>query len=227
MTYGSNDISIPEFTYIAAKFSARYNCALISGERNGVGASFFDTLWNNFEYENVLCYVNDESPADKPGIYSTNKNKLKACLWAKDFMLLTVGQSKMFNITIPEARIIYEMESFERRNKTGTITYAATKNMHDDYIMCFIWSLFPLISTIADNALDVKETIKTSFGLEIPIRFRNTINLSSYNEDFINERFLNKDNKSNLLFEEDTAKRSLISDAIFGALLNDNNEDNW
>lgn len=227
MTYGSNEISIPEFAFIAAKFGARYNCALISGERNGVGASFFDALWNNFEYENVLCYVNEETPADRPGIYSTNKNKLKACLWAKNFLLLTVGDSKLFNCTIPEARIIYEMESFERKNKTGTVTYAATKNMHDDYIMCFIWSVFPLIYEIADNALDVKETIKTAFGLEIPIKFRNAVDLTNYNEKIIDDKFLNKDNKPNLLFEDDIAKRSMISEAIFGAMLSNDNEDEW
>ena len=102
---------------------------------------------------------------------------------------MTVGESKLFNCTIPEARIIYEMESFERKNKTGTVTYAATKNMHDDYIMCFIWSVFPLIYEIADNALDVKETIKTAFGLEIPIKFRNAVDLTNYNEKIIDDKF--------------------------------------
>ena len=39
--------------------------------------------------------------------------------------------------------------------------------------------------------------------------------------------FLNKDNKPNLLFEDDTAKRSMISEAIFGAMLSNDNEDEW
>lgn len=228
LSFGSNTIPISEFAFLSAKLGARYNYALISGERNGVGTSYFDTLWNVFEYENIVCYVNDETPPDKPGIYSTNKTKLKACLWARDFVNMCIGEYKLFNLIIHDSRIVYEMESFERKNKTGTITYAASKNMHDDFIMCFIWSLFPLINNIADLFLDIKDTIKTAIGLEIPVTFRNNNDLL-YTEELIDSKFVNNNSINDIKASEtDVKSREMISDAIYSAVMNPYDlEENW
>ena len=224
MVFGSNTIPPQELAFLTAKYGARYNCALVSGERNGVGTSFFDTLWNNFEYENILCYSSEDTVPDRPGIYSTNKNKLKACLWAKQFTFLATGDNPLIKLVIPDLRIIYEMEYFERKNKTGTITYAATTNRHDDYIMCFIWAMFPLIMNIADNALDVAQTFKTAFGLEIPWKLRNAIDYRSYTEKSIDEKFIDK-NVSVNQNTSDTEQRNIMQQAIFDEMLGNN--DNW
>ncbi len=164
-SFGSNNISTAEFAYLVAKLGARYNYCMISGERNGVGKAVFDTLWNIYNYENLIFYKNPTEPAQEPGIHLTNTLKVDACLWAKTFIEL---QGSLIDFKLNEKMIVYEMEWFERNDKSSRITFQATKNHHDDYIMALVWLLFLIKNEIAEMFFDIRKSFLTPYHLEIP-----------------------------------------------------------
>lgn len=226
-TFGSNTISPYEFSYLIAKLGARYNYALIAGERNGVGASVFDTLWNIFEYENIISYISDDKPYDKIGIYSTNKNKSDACLFAKSLLIMGASNDHpQLNFSVGELKTVYEMEGFESRLIGNFITYTCGKNKHDDFIMSMIWGLFPLKMLIAEQFFNIKKTFFTEYGLEVPCLLENIQTNVNYSEEIVDrisagEGIINQ----NYIAEKEQRSRTIVQDAIFNEFLN--NDDNW
>lgn len=174
-SFGSNTITPIELAYIISKIGLYYNNAVVIGERNGIGSGMFDSLHDVFEYENLVYFGNMQ----RPGIHSSNKTKIMACLWAKLYMEMFNKdvfyydangqlQTKKLNYVVSDNHVLFELEFFERKAGSTTVTYQAAKNQHDDYAMAFVWLLFLMHPEISDNYLNVRSTLKTQYGVEIP-----------------------------------------------------------
>lgn len=221
-SFNSREIDTNTLALLTARLGARYNMALVSGERNGVGAGYFDTLSNMFEYDNTVNFKNKEEMAERPGIYSTNNNKIDACLWAKSLLLMSINLPEYAKVTIKENNTCYEMEYFESKSLNRTVTYSASKNNHDDFIMSFIWAMFAVRLDMAENYFNIKSSTFTRNGIEIP---QIILPLeTTYTEEYLIKK-LNGDQSpiesynNNLV---DSSKREMIQDGIYNALMNDN-----
>jgi hypothetical protein len=222
VSFASREIDTNSLALLTAVLSGRYNCALVSGERNGIGAGYFDVLTNVFEYDNTVNFKNKEEMADRPGIYSTNNNKIDACLWAKSLLLMSINLPEYAKVTIKENNTCYEMEYFESKSLNRTVTYSASKNNHDDFIMSFIWAMFAVRLDMAENYFNIKSSTFTRNGIEIP---QIILPLeTTYTEEYLIKK-LNGDQSpiesynNNLV---DSSKREMIQDGIYNALMNDN-----
>jgi hypothetical protein len=174
-TFASDSITPLEFAYLTVKFGVRYNTALICGERNGIGSGFFDTMFSNYEYENLIFYKSAQEKSDKPGIWLTNKTKLQGCLWLKTLIELigkplknSSNKDCSLNIHLNDNHIIHELQFFERKETGTSITYQASQNYHDDYVMALVWAVFPILKEVSDMCLNVRSTMRTEFNLELP-----------------------------------------------------------
>lgn len=226
--FNSKEIDTNSLALIVAKLGARYNTALVAGERNGVGAGFFDILTNVFEYDNIVNFKNKDEPADRPGIYSTNTNKVDACLWAKTLTTLTVNEPTTVKVTIKEASTGYELEYFESHSTARSVSYSASKNNHDDFVMSFIWAMFALKLDIAENYFNVRQTVFSSTGVEIPKHIIPVI-IPEYTEEYIDNKILKKDQSLETLQDSkaDAANRAMIQDGIFRAMFSNESVDDW
>ena len=167
--------------------------------------------------------------ADRPGIYSTNNNKIDACLWAKSLLSMSIHLPEYTKVTIRENNTCYEMEYFESRTLNRTVTYAASKNNHDDFVMSFIWAMFAIKLDMAENYFNVKSSIFTRNGIEIP-QIILPLETSNYTEEYLIKK-LEGDAKSIESYNntiEDSSKREMIQDGIFNAMMNNGEDmDNW
>lgn len=227
VSFNSRQIDTNTLALITTRLGLRYNTALVSGERNGVGAGFFDALCNVFEYDNTINFKNKEEMADRPGIYSTNNNKIDACLWAKQLLSLSLHYPEYAQVILRENSTCYEMEYFESKTLNRTVTYNASKNNHDDFVMSFIWAMFALRLDMAENYFNVRSSLFTKNGIEVPQILR-PLETSQYTEDKFLERL--EGNRSKMEFDmkmEDSSKREMIQDSIYNAMMGNDNFDNW
>lgn len=179
-TFADNTIAPTDFAYILAKLASKYNNAMIAGERNGIGRSTMDTIWNVYEMENVLCWKGKAEAMINPGIFSHNKIKVQACIWAK-FIL---EGSELFHIEFNDNNILFEMEYFEKKSNTTRSVYQAVEGKHDDYMMALIWGLWLIEPTVAEYNFIVESTVKTPTGIPVPrlIRSDNSVSDEYYVE---------------------------------------------
>lgn len=231
VSFASREIDTNTLALIVARLGARYNNALVSGERNGVGAGFFDALTNTFDYDNTVNFKNKEEMADRPGIYSTNNNKIDACLWAKSIMSMTVNLPEYAKVIIKENNTCYEMEYFESKTLNRTVTYNASKNNHDDFVMSFVWAMFAIRLDMADNYFTIKSSTFTRNGLEIP-QIILPLETSTYTEEYLLKKLEGEIQNSEQYNDTvaDSSKREMLQDSIFNAVMNKNSmdeDDSW
>lgn len=204
LSFGSNTISTQMFTYIVARLGARYNTALIAGERNGIGSGVFDLLNNVFEYPNLVFFVNKLKPGDKPGIFSTHENKLQACLWAKNFANACTEDFAPLSIKLNVLKLVYEIEGFEQKRLGNSVTYSACTNKHDDYVMALVWLLFTLSDAMSDLYYNIRQNFTTSFGANYPIIIEPGILPNDYirEADIVNKFNTSISNKPDVVLEQ-------------------------
>jgi hypothetical protein len=180
-TFANNTIAPTDFSYILAKLATKYNNAIIAGERNGIGRSTMDTIWNVYEMENVLCWKGKNESMIQPGIFSHNNIKVEACIWAK-FVLEGVD---IFDIEFNDKNILFEIEYFEKKANSTRSIYQAVEGKHDDYIMALIWGLWLIEPTVADFNYVVESTTKTITGIPVPriIRSDNIMDDEYYSDE--------------------------------------------
>ncbi len=161
LTFGNANISISEFASLAARLLNCYNCPLFLGESNGVGAGFMSILSEHYNYRDILYFDIDKGP----GIHSTQKNKMNACLWAKDFF-------NIYKATLADENILNQIEVFSRNNSKTAPAYNAIKGEHDDYVLALIWALYLLKLDVIEkqSRFAVVSTQKTSLGTEVVTR---------------------------------------------------------
>ena len=226
-SFSSREIGVNALATLTAKLGARYNYAVVSGERNGVGVGYFDNLFEVYDYGNTVNYKNKSEMADRPGIYSTNTNKIDACLWAKSLALISVQPDTKVKIKIREKMTCGEMEYFESKSRNRVVTYQASKNNHDDFIMSFIWALFVLQMSQADNYFNVRRTIRIDNGVEFPALIQ-PFPGSVYTEAMVDAKVGGGDSIAKQRETmNDQANRDLITDAIYNAISRPTFDDNW
>lgn len=163
-SFANNLISPTDFAYVIAKLSRQYNMALIAGERNGIGRSTMDTIWNVYEMDNILCWKGKNEAQVQPGIFSHNTIKVEACIWAKYLL----DGLDLFEMELNEKNLLFEMEYFEKKANATRSVYQAVEGKHDDYIMAFIWGLWLIEPTVAEYNFVVESTTMTNTGIPIP-----------------------------------------------------------
>jgi hypothetical protein len=163
-SFANNTIAPTDFAYVLAKLARKYNNAMIAGERNGVGRSTLDTIWNVYEMENVLCWREKDKPMLQPGIFSHNNLKVEACIWAK----FIIEANELFEIEFNEKHILFEMEYFEKKANSTRSIYQAVEGKHDDYMMALVWALWLIEPTVAEYNFVVESTVRTPTGIPVP-----------------------------------------------------------
>lgn len=179
-TFSNNTISPTDFAYVLAKLSKKYNNAIIAGERNGIGRSTMDTIWNVYEMENILCWKGKGEAMLNPGIFSHNSIKVQACIWAK----FIIDSQDLFDIEFNDKNILFEMEYFEKKANTTYSVYKAVEGKHDDYMMSLIWGLWLIEPTVAEFNFIVESVTTTKTGIPVPriIKADNIMMDDYYNE---------------------------------------------
>lgn len=171
LSFANSNISISEFASLTARLLNCYNCPLFLAESNGVGAGFMSILSEHYHYKDILYFEHDKGP----GIHSTQKNKMNACLWAKDFFNIYVT-------TLADETLINQMEVFSRNNSKTAPSYTAIKGEHDDYVLALVWALYLLNKNVLEkqNRFVAVATQKTSLGTEVVTRILDAERLAQH-----------------------------------------------
>lgn len=162
--YYCNTISPQHFAYVLCKAGLMYNSACILMENNGISKSAIDTLYNVFEYENLLKYGDKQHR----GIKSSNPIKVNACFNMKNLLEMDELNFK-FNTNM----LIYEMESFVSEKKKRKTTFNARHGKYDDMIICLVWALLVLDKKgkLLDDYYDIKSYFQSDIiKLTLPHR---------------------------------------------------------
>lgn len=180
-TYRSNMIRPHEFSQVCVSVAKYYNNAHMMIENNDIGQSVADSVWHEFEYEDLV----NVDPKGL-GIRSTKKSKLRANMLLKEY----VEKDRLF---ICDENTLYELSRYEEVRPN---VFAAGRHEHDD---CFKEDALvktkrgyiPIVDVkIGDEVLThmgrwrkVTNLIKKEFdGDWYDIKFKGQLNLScSYN----------------------------------------------
>ena len=164
LSFANANISISEFASLSARLLNCYNSPLFLCEANGVGAGYISILAEHFKYPNILSF-----DGNKLGIQSSPKNKMNACLWAKEFF-------NVYKTTLADEALLNQMEVFSRTSAKTNPTYAAIKGEHDDFTLALVWALYLLKKDVVEkqNRFVVFGTQKTSLGTEVITRLMDT-----------------------------------------------------
>lgn len=136
-TYKDNDISPILFPSIIAKMSKWYNQAYVLVEINDNGQQVVDSLFDDYEYENilstvvskqkvVLSWASGGAGSDR-GIRTTKSVKRLGCSLMKTLI-------ESYQLTFQDFNIIAELSTFiNKRN-----SYEADEGSNDDLVMCLV-----------------------------------------------------------------------------------------
>lgn len=180
LSFANANISIAEFASLSARLLNAYNCPMFLCEANGVGAGYISILTNHFKYEDILSF--DEKV---PGIHSTQKNKMNACLWAKEFFNIYK------HVTLADENLLSQMEVFSRTSSKTNPSYAAIKGEHDDYILALVWALYLLNKDVVEkqSRYVIFGSMKTSLGTEVITKLIDTERLGMhFVEQFLKDK---------------------------------------
>lgn len=140
-TYRSNLVTPVDYAKELFILSKMYNSATILVEVNDIGAQVADTLWFDYESDNLICTENAGARGKKistgsgtnidRGIRTTKTVKAVGC----SILKLLIEQQQLI---IVDHQTIYELSRF---SKKGT-SYEAEQGCHDDLVMglvLFAW----------------------------------------------------------------------------------------
>lgn len=169
-------LSMPE---ILVEWAQRFNNALLVIENNeGAGQSIADTIFRDYEYENMYFDLKKEKDKDKsrkkyPGFRTTKVTR--------DLLLQTMKVLAQENkLLVQDKETINELWDFKLINGK----YQADDGKHDDTVMALALCLVPFINI--KNFEDMKEVIKAIKSKDISEDFDDLIVLGSF-DDFIDE----------------------------------------
>lgn len=169
-----NEIEPRVFAYILVKTAILYNNALIAIENNGVSQVTVTAIWQDFEYDNVLCEGGGRTSI---GIASSSTRKMKACLNFK-----SIFEDPSRNVEINDGRLIGEIEKFEKKDKSSKTPSYEAADGHDDFMMATVWAFFALVYEICERYFDIKKSIMTKFGEQQPLFIQNFEQNGEYGE---------------------------------------------
>lgn len=169
-------LSMPE---ILVEWAQRFNNALLVIENNeGAGQSIADTIFRDYEYENMYFDLKKEKDKDKsrkkyPGFRTTKVTR--------DLLLQTMKVlAQEDKLLVQDKETINELWDFKLINGK----YQADDGKHDDTVMALALCLVPFINI--KNFEDMKEVIKAIKSKDNTEDFDDLIVLGSF-DDFIDE----------------------------------------
>lgn len=136
-TFRSNSITPYDYSKIVYEMAVVYNRAHVLVELNDIGEMVSETLYHDFDYENILATTNNgragkklttafRSKAD-PGLRTTKTTKISGCSLLK----LLVEQDQLL---INDWHTIQELSTFSKKGHS----YEAEAGCHDDLVMCLV-----------------------------------------------------------------------------------------
>ena len=135
--YKDNTISPIVFPSIIKKLGSHYNEAYVLVEINDNGQQVVDSLFDDYEYENILSTSNSKnritlgwgfsSKTSDRGIRTTKSVKRLGCSLMKTMI-------ESYKLIIEDFEIIAELSTFINRNNS----YEAEEGSHDDLVMCLV-----------------------------------------------------------------------------------------
>lgn len=136
-SYSNNEVAPLMYAAILHTMAKQYNDAYILVEINDIGAQVAESLYYDFEYENMFWTKSGDLLGKKgadpyPGIRTTKKTKRIGCANLKDMV-------EKQNFLIIDFQLIQELSTFVQ-STTGS--YEADEGFHDDMVMCavlFAW----------------------------------------------------------------------------------------
>lgn len=136
-TYRDNDITPNMYPGIIKKMAQWYNQAFVLIEINDVGGQVADSLFHEWEYENILStniikkrtiltWNYTGKKADR-GIRTTKSVKAQGCAKMKNLV-------ETYKLVFQDFHIISELSTFINKNNS----YMADEGSHDDLVMCLV-----------------------------------------------------------------------------------------
>lgn len=120
-TYSCNSISPLVLPSLLAEIGKKYNDAYVLVEINDNGQQVADILWNDYEYENSVCF------GYQVGIRTDKRVKRIGCT---NFRELVETQKLLVN----DLQLISEISTFIQKKQS----YEADIGSHDDLVMCCV-----------------------------------------------------------------------------------------
>jgi len=117
--YRNNLIRPHDFAQVCVSVAKYYNNAHMMVENNDIGQTVADSVWHEFEYENLI-----NADPKGLGIRSTKKTKLKANMLLKEYL-------EKDRLSICDEKTLYELSRYEEVRPN---VFAAGRHDHDD---CF------------------------------------------------------------------------------------------
>lgn len=135
--YKDNEISPIMYPSVIQKFAKYYNDAYALVEINDNGQQIVDSLFDDYEYENILATINNKSKIQltwsyggkggERGIRTTKSVKRLGCSLLKNLV-------ESHKLLIEDFEIISELSTFiNKRN-----SYEAEEGSNDDLVMCLV-----------------------------------------------------------------------------------------
>lgn len=131
-TYKNNEISTLEYPHLIYNTARQYNDAFILIEINDLGEEVSNTIWHDYEYENVYFTQGNELSQTRgyPGVRTTSKVKSLGCSVLKELI-------EKDQLIVNSHRIIEELGLFVLHRKT----YAAQDPQINDDLCTTLWLL--------------------------------------------------------------------------------------
>jgi len=128
--YKDNDISVLEFPHLIYNLAKQYNDAYILIETNDLGESVSNTIWYEYEYDNIYFTSNNKLSVSNgfPGVRTTAHVKSLGCSILKDLI-------EQDQLILNSHKIIEELGVFVKKGKS----YAASDEMINDDLTTTLW----------------------------------------------------------------------------------------
>ena len=166
--YRNNLIQPVFLTEVVYRAGKRYNNAYTLVENNSIGKIVADSLFFDFEYENLFRTTSKHGETDigfgghQPGIRTTAKTKALGCAQLKSLV-------ESDSLIVEDYNAVSELSTFSVKGKS----YAAEKGKTDDVVMTlvlFAWfTAQPYFSDMFD--IDVRKQLRDSMDLDSNIGF--------------------------------------------------------
>lgn len=166
--YRNNLIQPVSLTEVAFKAGTHYNNAYALIENNSIGKIVADSLFFDFEYENLFRTTSKHGETDigfgghQPGIRTTSKTKALGCAQLKSLI-------ESNSMIVEDFNAVSELSTFTVKGKS----YAADKGKTDDVVMTlvlFAWfTVQPYFSDMFD--VDVRKQLRDTMDIDSNIGF--------------------------------------------------------
>lgn len=166
--YRNNLIQPVSLTEVAFKAGTHYNNAYALIENNSIGKIVADSLFFDFEYENLFRTTSKHGETDigfgghQPGIRTTSKTKALGCAQLKSLI-------ESNSLIVEDFTAVSELSTFSVKGKS----YAADKGKTDDVVMTlvlFAWfTAQPYFSDMFD--VDVRKQLRDTMDIDSNIGF--------------------------------------------------------